>query len=107
MPVFARIGILTTILTFLGGIWLFLAPFIVGYQKVGQDWIDATKNDIWTGGALMVVAVITILLFAAFGLRDAAHAARRRDQEREKEERREQNAGENHTADRGGVASSI
>ena len=107
MPVFARIGILTTILTFLGGIWLFLAPFIVGYQKVGQDWIDATKNDIWTGGALMVVAVITILLFAAFGLRDAAHAARRRDQEREKEERREQNAAENHADSNGGAVSSI
>ena len=105
MPVFARIGILTTILTFIGGIWLFLAPFIVGYQKVGQDWIDATRNDIWTGGALIVVAFIVFLLFAAFGLRDAAHAARKRNLEREREE--EKNQSQSAGEDRDGVAASI
>ena len=104
MPVFARIGILTTILTFLGGIWLFLAPFIVGYQKVGQDWVDATKNDVWTGGALMAVAAIVLLLFFAFALRDAVNTARRRSLEREREEEnQEHGSGDN----RGGAATSI
>jgi hypothetical protein len=52
-----------------------LAPFIVAYQKVGQDWVDATKNDLWTGGALIAISTLTLLLFAAFALRDAARAA--------------------------------
>ena len=71
----ARVGLITTVIGFLAGIWLFLAPFIVEYQKVGQDWIDATKNDLWTGGALMAISALTLLLFAAFALRDAARAA--------------------------------
>jgi hypothetical protein len=45
----ARIGLIVTAIGFFTGIWLFLAPFIVEYQKVGQDWIVATKNDLWTG----------------------------------------------------------
>jgi hypothetical protein len=71
----ARVGLITTVIGFFTGIWLFLAPFIVEYQKVGQDWIDATKNDLWTGGVLMAISALTLLLFAAFALRDAAHAA--------------------------------
>jgi cytochrome c oxidase assembly factor CtaG len=68
----ARVGLITTVLTFLGGVWLFLAPFIVGYQEVGEDWIDATRNDLWVGGILMAVSTLTLFLFAAFALRDAA-----------------------------------
>ena len=75
----ARVGMVTTVITFLAGIWVFLAPFIVGYQKVGQDWIDATKNDMWTGGALIAVSAIALLLFLSFGLRDAVRAAERRE----------------------------
>ena len=71
----ARGGLIVTVIGFFVGIWLFLAPFIVGYQKVGQDWIDATKNDMWTGGALIAISALTLLLVAAFTLRDVAHAA--------------------------------
>ena len=71
----ARGGLIVTVVGFFAGIWLFLAPFIVGYQKVGQDWTDATKNDLWTGGALMAISALTLLLFAAFALRDAVSAA--------------------------------
>ena len=70
----ARGGLIVTFVGFFAGIWLFLAPFLVEYQKVGQDWIDATKNDLWTGGALMAISALTLLLFAAFALRDAARA---------------------------------
>jgi hypothetical protein len=41
---------------------------------VGQDWTDATKNDLWTGGALIAISALTLILFAAFALRDAARA---------------------------------
>jgi hypothetical protein len=70
----ARIGLIVTVIGFFTGIWLFLAPFIVEYQKVGQDWTDATKNDLWTGGALIAISALTLILFAAFALRDAASA---------------------------------
>ena len=72
------IGLVTTVLAFLGGVWIFLAPFIVGYQEVGRSWIDATRNDLWAGGVLIAVSALTLFLFAAFALRDAAHEARRR-----------------------------
>jgi hypothetical protein len=71
----ARGGLIVTVIGFFAGIWLFLAPFLVGYQKVGQDWTDATKNDLWTGGALIAICALTLLLVAAFALRDAARAA--------------------------------
>ena len=71
----ARVGLIVTVIGFFAGIWLFLAPFLVEYQKVGQDWIDATRNDLWTGGALIAISALTLLLFAAFALRDAARAA--------------------------------
>ena len=70
----ARGGLIVTVIGFFAGIWLFLAPFLVEYQKVGQDWIDATRNDLWTGGALIAISALTLLLFAAFALRDAARA---------------------------------
>lgn len=77
----ARIGLVTTILAFLGGVWLFMAPFLVEYQEVGEDWIRATRNDLWTGGALMAISALTLFLFTAFALRDAADRARRRAEE--------------------------
>ena len=70
----ARIGLIVTAIGFFTGIWLFLAPFIIEYQKAGQDWINATKNDLWTGGALIAISALTLILFAAFALRDAARA---------------------------------
>jgi hypothetical protein len=75
----ARGGLIVTIVGFFVGIWLFLAPFLVEYQKVGQNWIDATKNDLWTGGALMAISALTLLLFAAFALRDAVRAAEQKN----------------------------
>lgn len=82
----ARVGLATTAITFLVGIWVFLAPFIVGYQDVGRDWIDATKNDMSTGGALVAVSALTLLLFLAFGLRDAVRASECRKAEAGKTE---------------------
>jgi hypothetical protein len=74
----ARAALITSILTLLGGIWVFLAPFIVGYQNVGQKWVIGTKNDLWTGGGLIAISALTLLLFLAFTLADAADRARRR-----------------------------
>ena len=79
----ARGGLIVTVVGFFVGVWLFLAPFLIEYQKVGQDWIDATKNDLWTGGVLMAISALTLVLFAAFALRDAAHAAEQKSEAEE------------------------
>ena len=79
----ARIGLVTTVLTFLGGVWLFAAPFIVEYQEVGEDWIRATKNDLWVGSSLMAVSALTLFLFVGFALRDAAIRADERQRAEE------------------------
>ncbi len=71
-------GLATTVLAFFGGVWLFLAPFVVGYQEVGEEWVAATRNDLWTGGLLMLVSTLTLFIFAALALRDAAHVEERR-----------------------------
>jgi cytochrome c oxidase assembly factor CtaG len=74
----ARLGLATTVLSFIGGVWLFLAPFIVEYQEVGEDWIRATRNDLWTGGILMAISALALFIFVAFALRDAAARADKR-----------------------------
>lgn len=86
----ARVGLITTALALLGGVWIFLAPFIVEYQEVGEEWIGATKNDMWAGGALMAVSALTLFLFIAFALRDAAARASERRREAEEDPRTEQ-----------------
>lgn len=72
----SRVGIATTVLTFLAGIWVFLAPFIVDYQNVWTTLADPTRNDMWSGGVLIAVSALTLLLFAIFAVRDAAIAVR-------------------------------
>ena len=83
----AVVGFVTTVLTFIGGVWLFLAPFIVEYQKVGEDWIRATRNDLWTGGILMAISALALFIFVAFALRDAAARADKRRQMEEDSQR--------------------
>jgi divalent metal cation (Fe/Co/Zn/Cd) transporter len=75
----ARGGLIVTVVGFFAGIWLFLAPFLVEYQKVGQDWSAPTKHHLWTGGALMAISALTLILLAAFALRDAARAAEQKN----------------------------
>jgi cytochrome c oxidase assembly factor CtaG len=84
----ARVGLATTVLTFIGGVWLFLAPFVLEYQRVGEDWVTATRNDLWTGGVLMAVSALTFFLFVAFALRDAAARADERRRAEEESQRK-------------------
>lgn len=81
----ARVGFATTVLAFLGGVWIFLAPFVFGYQEVGEDWITATTNDLWTGGALMAVSALTLFVFSALALRDAEERRRTEKSSRDKD----------------------
>lgn len=74
----ARAGLAAIVIMFAAGIWLFVAPLIVDYQNDWKTLADSTTNDMWSGGVLVAIAALTLILFAAFALRDASHAAARR-----------------------------
>ena len=76
IPTQTKAALATTVIAFVAGIWLFLAPFMVDYQNDWKILIDPTKSDMWTGSALIGVAALTLLLFLAFALHDAAREAR-------------------------------
>lgn len=58
-------------LTLAAGIWLYLAPFLLGYQADAAEWATATKNHVATGAALAALSLATILTFTALATREA------------------------------------
>ncbi|GAA3472710.1 hypothetical protein [Nonomuraea roseola] len=71
-----KLGVAALILLFVGGLWLVAAPFAVGYQPRGDEWTDATINDLWIGGLLAGGAFVTLVVYAADALRELAHRGR-------------------------------
>jgi hypothetical protein len=67
----ARLGLASTVLTFLGGVWLFVAPFIVDYQDRWETLSGATLNDMWSGAILVALSFLTLLAVVSLALRDA------------------------------------
>ena len=67
-------GMVVSLIIFLAGGWLILAPFALGYQRYGADWTSQTTNDFVTGIPVAVVALASFLLFF-FGLLGALRAA--------------------------------
>lgn len=56
-------GMVASLVIFLAGGWLILAPFALGYQPYGADWTSQTTNDFATGIPVAVVALISFALF--------------------------------------------
>jgi hypothetical protein len=56
----------------LTGVWLVIAPFAVGYQPDGADWVDATVIGVVTGAALIVLGLVTLVVLAT-AIRAEAH----------------------------------
>ncbi len=54
----------------LGGVWVFVAPFGIGLQAPSSPWTTATRNDLATGGALIVAALATLVAYGVLGLRE-------------------------------------
>jgi hypothetical protein len=59
------VGILGGIAGVLGGAWLILAPFALGYQPNNAAWADATKVDVFTGIGILVLGLVSVAAFAA------------------------------------------
>ena len=56
-------GMVASLIVFLAGGWLILAPFALGYQPYGADWVSQTTNDFATGIPLAVVALVSFAFF--------------------------------------------
>ncbi len=58
-------GLGASLLTLVAGAWLMLAPFALGYQNYGADWISQTHDDFWVGLGVVIVSAIGFALFVA------------------------------------------
>jgi hypothetical protein len=47
------------------GIWLATAPFAVGYQPDGADWVDATIIGVATGAGVILFGLVTLIVVGA------------------------------------------
>lgn len=56
-------GMAASLILFLAGGWLILAPFALGYQPYGADWVSQTTNSFAMGIPVAVVALIAFALF--------------------------------------------
>ena len=56
-------GMAASLIIFLAGGWLILAPFALGYQPYGTDWVSQTTNSFVMGICIAVVALISFALF--------------------------------------------
>lgn len=56
-------GMVASLAIFLAGGWLILAPFALGYQPYGADWVSQTTNDFVVGICVAAVALVSFVLF--------------------------------------------
>ena len=56
-------GMAASLIIFLAGGWLILAPFALGYQPYGASWDSQTTNDFVTGIPVAVVALVSFAFF--------------------------------------------
>ena len=59
------IGMVASLLLFLAGGWLIVAPFALGYQPYGADWVSQTTNNLVVGICVAVVALVAFGFFFA------------------------------------------
>ena len=59
------VGMGASLIIFLAGGWLILAPFALGYQPYGADWVNQTTADFATGIPVAVVALVAFAFFFA------------------------------------------
>lgn len=71
-------GIWGTVLLFLAGLWVLMAPYFVGYQVPGHPWRNPGRNDVVVGAALALASILGLLLQIAFWLQGLAEAETRR-----------------------------
>lgn len=71
-----RVSLGVLLVTFLGGLWLMAAPFLVGYQPRTSHWADGTVSIFAVGGAVSVIALVTGIGLVGGYLFDLSRTAR-------------------------------
>ena len=56
-------GHIGVIIAILAGVWLIIAPTWVGFEA-------HKRLDIWAGGALLIIGIVTLFLEWAFGVKE-------------------------------------
>jgi hypothetical protein len=56
-------GMVASLIAGVAGGWLILAPFALGYQPYGADWVRQTTNDVVTGIPVVAVALVSFVVF--------------------------------------------
>src|SRR6266568_5792317 len=56
-------GLGASLIILLAGGWLILAPFALGYQPYGADWVNQTTNSFVVGICVALVALLALALF--------------------------------------------
>src|SRR5262252_3799533 len=56
-------GMAASLIIFLAGGWLILAPFALGYQPYGASWVSQTTNNFVVGICVAVVALVGFAFF--------------------------------------------
>jgi hypothetical protein len=73
LRVYAALAVVFTAI----GIWIIIAPTVVGYQPEGQRWRDGTYNDVIVGGLLVLISLGLLLTQITATIRARRRAARR------------------------------
>jgi cytochrome c oxidase assembly factor CtaG len=66
----SRLIIAALSLLTLAGVWLFAAPFGLGYQPLGAPWSNATLDDLASGGALILIGLGSLTTYCVLSTRD-------------------------------------
>ncbi|MGH3322317.1 MAG: hypothetical protein ACRDN9_19525 [Streptosporangiaceae bacterium] len=65
---------------FLAGVWAVAAPFVMPFQPRGAQWVLATRSDVLTGGVMVGLAILGVLLTVSGGVRELRARAREPDE---------------------------
>lgn len=70
-----RLGVAALVVIFLGGLWLMVAPFLVGYQGRSAPWTHGTIDIFAVGGGVAVLAFAALIVVACGALVELARSA--------------------------------
>lgn len=70
-----KMGIGVLVIALLGGAWLMVAPFLVGYQSRGAHWPEGTRNEFFVGLGVVALSITALVVFAGNALAELSHKA--------------------------------